>query len=286
LNKEYADKVLEIIRTKDCLMDRETFDEYCSLVGITAQDIPLLIKYLVINQLVHCKEQGNVYAMKFHQEISDHDFGTLKVQRTISTLQKQITDIEERIQKSKMGARELVAQGRKTRALYQLKMSKNLEAVLHQRLSSLDTLDGILFKIHNSKTNVEIMNAFDAGTKTLRSILDRKELSLDNVENTMDALTEVLQDQAEIEQAMQLGEMTDKDLESELEVELDALVEAERISGVQNALDKLEPIMTPSTPQARQNSAEELEEMMASINLNIETTKKVARPSALPVPEM
>ena len=205
------------------------FDQLCRKAGLdTEQDIQLIKRHLIATKRLYQKMNQDIWACKFGNEIIDTDFGILKIKKTMQVLQGIISDLETEIQKSKSEARMLVSLGLNTRALYNLKVAKKLDLVLQQRLSSLDTLDNLLSKINQSKTQLDILSAYEVGTAKLKEILNKDELKLDNVQDTMDALTDVLEDQEEISNAMASVE----DFDEELESELNALIQSEPLSAV------------------------------------------------------
>lgn len=224
LTQDYSQKITSKFGSQDSVLDKGQFDQFCHEFGIDAEsDIDVIKKYLVsTKQLYHKTEQG-VWACKFGAEVVESDFGILKIKKTMKVLQGIISDMEVEIQKAKAEAKMLVALGLNTRALYNLRVAKKLDHVLQQRLSSLDTLDNLLSKINQSKTQIEIMSAYEVGTKTLKDILKKDELSLENVQDTMDALSDVLEDHEEISNAIANTE----DFEEELEIELEAMIQAD-----------------------------------------------------------
>jgi hypothetical protein len=125
---------------------------------------------------------------------------------------------------------------KKQKAMYHLKQRKNLESVVQKRIASLETLEILLQKIHSSHTDIEILEAYKVGSQTLSSILGKKELSIDNVEATMDSLQEVLQDQQDIENAMKIGQV---EMDDDLEQELNRLVEEEKVNEMTAELEQL-----------------------------------------------
>jgi charged multivesicular body protein 7 len=136
--------------------------------------------------------------------------------------------------------------GKKSTALYHLKSKKNLLKLLETRLGSLETLENIVLKINSSKTEIEILNAYNVGSEALKQILGRKELQIDNVEHTIDALAEVLADHRDIEDAMQISQESYDD--NDLENELDLLVNEEKKLDEDALLKSLNELKVSDTP--------------------------------------
>lgn len=136
--------------------------------------------------------------------------------------------------------------GKKSTALYHLKSKKNLLKLLETRLGSLETLENIVMKINSSKTEIEILNAYNVGSEVLKQILGRKELQIDNVEHTIDTLAEVLADHRDIEDAMQISQESYDD--NDLENELDLLVNEEKKLDEDALLKSLNELKVSDTP--------------------------------------
>ena len=226
-------------------MGKLQFDQLCHEVGLQSeQDIDVVKRYLVFTKQLYQKTDHDVWACKFGAEVEESDFGVLKIKRTVKVLQGIISDLDAEILKSKAEAKMLVALGLSTRALHHLRIAKKFDLVLQQRLSSLDILDNLLSKINQSRTELDILSAYEVGTKTLKEILKKDELQLDNIQDTMDALTDVLEDQEEISNAMASVEEFDEDLENEL----DALIQSATATPLKGQSSS-DIISQPGTPQ-------------------------------------
>lgn len=110
-----------------------------------------------------------------------------------------------------------------------LRKKKQIEEILDRRFKTLETMETILLKIETSQNDLQVVEAFNMGANTLRSLLSDK----DTVEQTMDKLQDTLEDQKQVEEAMTIGNeeisnqtigMTNEDLENEL----DSLVTADK----------------------------------------------------------
>lgn len=104
------------------------------------------------------------------------------------------------------------------------------------------------------------MQAYQAGTDVLKTLLAKPELSIENVENTMDKLADIMADQKSIEDAVQMGQdlivtesgsMVDMD---EISRDLDALLEEDKENAVQSALTS-----APDVPQTCLNVPDQKE---------------------------
>jgi charged multivesicular body protein 7 len=246
---EYSNEVASKAATmEDRTMDHIDFVDLLQICGLNNEaDYTLVRQYLEHSNVLETRKLENMIVYKFKDEpkdaINDTDIGRVHLRQSIRSLQSQVTELERKISACQENTKKCLVEKKKQMAMYHLKQKKALEAVVQKRLSSLETLELMLHKIQASKTDIEILEAYKVGSKTLSDILGQKELQIDNVEATMDQLQEVLQDQQDIENAMHTN-VVDADME-ELEKELDMLVEEEKVDSI---ADQLEKLTLPSNP--------------------------------------
>jgi charged multivesicular body protein 7 len=135
--------------------------------------------------------------------------------------------------------------------LHILRRKKALQQVYENRLSASTTLQGILDRIQSSQTDVDIVNAYAVGSDTLKSFLAAKELQIDNIDETMDTLSDILADHRDIEMAVQQGNEAIQSQhigldDDQVAAQLDELLEEENASK-QMQIQQLEHL--PSVPQ-------------------------------------
>ena len=141
----------------------------------------------------------------------------------------------------------------KPQAIYMLRKKKQVEEILERRFKTLETMETILLRIETSQNDLQVVEAFNMGANTLRSLLSDKNV----IENTMDKLQDALEDQKQVEEAMTLGNeeisnqaigMTDEDLENELDSIITAAPSKE-----QQVVSLTQPIDTESELLRLQN---------------------------------
>jgi hypothetical protein len=246
---EFSDQVLALAAaTDDSAMDDTDFTALLHKCGLSHDaDIVLLRQNLEHLDKLEIRKVEGMMVYKFKSEandtINDADIGRVHLRQAIRSLQSQVAALETKISSCEANTKSCLAGQKKQMAMYHLKQKKSLEAVLQKRLASMETLELMLHKIQASKTDIEILEAYKVGSKTLSNILGRKELQIENVEATMDQLQEALQDQQDIENAMHAN-VSESDME-ELEKELDKLVEQEKVESLSDQLEKLQ---LPSNP--------------------------------------
>lgn len=125
--------------------------------------------------------------------------------------------------------REYSEKNQKPQAVYMLRKKKQIEEILDRRLKTLETMETILLKIETSQNDLQVVEAFNMGANTLRSLLSDK----GTVEQTMEKLQDTLEDQKQVEEAMTIGneEISNQTIgmtNEELENELDSMITADK----------------------------------------------------------
>ncbi|KAH3672109.1 hypothetical protein WICPIJ_010153 [Wickerhamomyces pijperi] len=181
---------------------------------LTDIDVDVLLKYLerdtnqltVSNDII--KLGGN------QEEISETDLQILEIRSTILRLLESNSVLEAKIQTTKNKLHQLIAQPKynKHLALSLLKSQKLAETTLSHQINSLTQLEGLLYKINESQTNVEVFQSIRASTKilsslrsqigdveTIEAVMDELRDESTKVDETTDALSGLNKDHAEID---------------------------------------------------------------------------------------
>ncbi|KAJ3203022.1 Charged multivesicular body protein 7 [Entophlyctis luteolus] len=211
--------------------------------NLTRVDTLVMLRCLEVTRKasVLYDSHGNPQFVKFLQRTTDAtsnkitkaDIGILRIVRTRAAIEKQIGALESRVSELSKSALAAVGEGQKTRALAHLRQKREVAAILDKRTGTLHTLEVILSKIQQAETDVEVLAAYDAGTKTLENILALPGMTLEAVSNTMESLEDALGQQDEIENALMQGnesiaENGDPKFSEELEKQLEDLVASSR----------------------------------------------------------
>ncbi|KNF03394.1 hypothetical protein PSTG_03334 [Puccinia striiformis f. sp. tritici PST-78] len=186
----------------DQRFDQLDLDQKLNIVKIDW--VNLLLLSVLDKQRIGSLNVTNNTLLAYHPRlnITDVDRGVLLVKQTIQQLNQQIQTISTQIDQRTQEAKKYIQKSQPEIAATQLKSRKALRSVLSQRIGILETLDGVYSKIEQASTDVEIMNAYETSTKTLKSLLSTPTLKLDRVEETMENMQEILADQREIDQAI------------------------------------------------------------------------------------
>ncbi|KAH9935034.1 uncharacterized protein B0H18DRAFT_1082745 [Fomitopsis serialis] len=233
-----ADNVLLRQRSKGALSLADSLFEEHALDGVVLSelDIRVLLRYLERDKK-SLVTQGGV--IKFIEpdlaeqaEITAVDAGVLELKAAVDKLQAQVDSIQSKISQRAEQITTALRQKRKEIALSHLRAQKQLEALLKQRLGSLDTLHSTLLRVEQSAGDVEIMKSYESSTATLRAILAHPSLQREKVDETMDAMASANADAKEIDDAIHMGtDMAQADLEDEWK----ALVQEQEREGAEKA---------------------------------------------------
>ncbi|PHZ14555.1 uncharacterized protein RHIMIDRAFT_235328 [Rhizopus microsporus ATCC 52813] len=231
-------------RTTDHLFTLSAFKHkyahhFVNEIDLTEDDIMLVLRYLHIHYGIAVEENvkgyGTTYqVIKFPSrqgeiaDITKHDEAMISIQTTCHALSIQIDELQKKIEEFERLSVEEHKKGHKAKSLYYIRKRKGFQQVLEKRIKSMETMDNILMKIETSHDDLQVVQAFNVGADTLRDLLGQDGLSIETINDVMEKVSNSLQDQNEIEEAMQSG-MNDTIPynDQEIEAELAQLIEKE-----------------------------------------------------------
>lgn len=199
---------------------------------------------------------GNVFAKKNHITEVDKAILTLKTQRRKLIVERK--RIEGLITREVEIARQLVAQGNKSRALLALKKKK----VQQGRIDNLDVwllnVEEMLGNIENTKHSNQIITTLKQGHTALKEL--QKEVSLEDVETLMEDSAEAKATQDRMSEALResLTPEEDEDVAAELKAMESTMIDQE----VAEQLPDI-PKHVPALPTENRNTAEPVELLQA-----------------------
>ncbi|KDQ09179.1 hypothetical protein BOTBODRAFT_117543 [Botryobasidium botryosum FD-172 SS1] len=297
-----AEAVLEHQRTKpgmsitDALYSLSSFrDEFANvaLPGVTLSetDVKVLLTYLQRDKRVLVSEKEVIKFIdedEVEAEITEVDRGVLDMKTTSERLQEQIDEIQRKIEDRTSRVKEHLRKKQQELAMSYLRSKKQLEELLKKRLGSLETIQSVLLKIESAAGDIEIMKTYETSTKTLKSLLAHPTLQRDHIDKTMESMSDVFADHAEIEEAIRMGGedarraggVEDAD-EDELQAELQMLVkeEKEREEKEQREKEEREKIERERLERERERRAKEAREEAEERRRALALASKVVPPS-------
>jgi charged multivesicular body protein 7 len=161
------------------------------------------------------------------QSITQEEKGIVNVRETYARLVLQVEEIEKRITERQEKVEAALREKKRDQALSYLRSRKMLEELLVTRTKSMETLHGILIKIEQAASDVEIVKAYEMSTSALKSLLSNEKLQPEHIESSMDQMQETLADADEVRRAVEVGnegirrtageeELDDEEMEAEL----------------------------------------------------------------------
>ncbi|MCO5596155.1 hypothetical protein L7F22_050215 [Adiantum nelumboides] len=234
----------------DCLFSRRTFIEelvkpaFAATVSDSSlakpspseSDLEVLLKYLARDRRVALVDKEVIKlelergTIETDSKISEHERGIVDVRDTHAKVEKQIEEIEKRIKERQSKVEKCLKENSRSQALSYLRSRKTLEALLEKRVGTLETLHGVLVKIEQAASDVEIMKAYETSTASLKTLLGDARLQPDRIDANMDEMQETLANADEVRQAIDLGAQgmrqasgVEEPDEAEMEAELLAL---------------------------------------------------------------
>lgn len=225
-------------------------------LNISLNDAYLLLGYLVFRKKAVVKRaEGSDFLMIRMalsgplQQISQEEEGEFTLKKTIQKLQAQLDEVSVKERKSLQSALEAKRNNQIALAKKYLLTKKTLDSIMEKHVQHIHQLETILLQVSSAKTEAQILQAYDIGSKTLDQVLKKENLNVERVDKTMEYVQEVLDKQKDIDLAMSqwqddLGPAYNEDeLEQELQ-KLGAETRPEKVSAIEEQLSKI-----PEIPQ-------------------------------------
>lgn len=229
----------------------------------TPTDIRLLCTYLERDAKALVRQDDTIkwiHHTTFTPTIGEQEHGIMELKRAQKQLSQQIDTLESRLDNARASLQRAVQTKQpESVALSYLRTKKQMEELLTKRVGALQTVQQLLVKLEQAVGDAAIMQTYETSAKTLRAILSDPALQQDRVEKTMDALSDALAMQDDVQTAMTTAAPpTDID-EDELAAELEALTieKQQEQEQAQEQAQAQEPAATtlPSAPQHTPASA-------------------------------
>jgi phage shock protein A len=184
----------------------------------------------------------------------------------------ELRRIEQRVKKFDQEAREAVHRKDKNAALQALRKKKRVEKEMTDKDAQYQRLVGMLEQLAASKQTREILDAYKSATKAYKDALERQGLTVDNVDTTIDAIHDAIQDANDLDEAISHGfssmPMPASHIDdSVLEAELNSLIEEE------GAIKKREPVVSnlPSVPSGRLIDTSDVERRLKKLREGLQS---------------
>ena len=217
-----------------------------------------------------------------HPHITQQDATIASIKTLVSTISKQVSDLEAKIERLNASAKAALANKNRVSALAAIKSKKMVEHNLQQRLNTLTQLEEVYSKIEQAAGQVEIVQVMEASTGVLRG-LHTQIGGAERVEDVVEGLREEMSKVDEIGGIM--NEAAPVIDESEIDDELEALEKSDQktredaeAEETRKKLAELDSIIQTSGEAARQAQGEK--------DLDIELADRLSNMSVEePIPE-
>ncbi|XP_077259192.1 vacuolar protein sorting 20 [Temnothorax americanus] len=158
--------------------------------------------------------------------VTEQDKAILQVKQTRDKIKQYQRKIEQSLEKERLLAKELLKNGKKDRALLLLRKKKYQEQVLSRADGQLENLERMAHDLEFAQVEMKVVDGLKVGNTALKQL--HALLSIDEIEKVMDDTREGIEKQREIDEILTSTLATEEEFdESEIEAELDALVEAD-----------------------------------------------------------
>lgn len=313
--KKKADQLLESHLERVCTHREQHLIDYDHLMELYAnlctdkRELSLLITYLVKHKkalIIPQSSSNEKPLVKFTEnknvDVSPVKYTDLKIfqiQCVEQRLDKQVHTLTEDIKRLTEEARGYVKTKSRHLALHILRRKKNHEVILNKKLTTLDILHELVFKIKNVSSDQQVLAAYECGVAAMKDLT--KDINLEKAENVIDELHDTLNEHEEVNQLLSNTTLQDANVDmKEVEEELYELMKenqqdmeandlAENLSGLRIKNNEL-PSVPVESPLSRLNgptrslSSSLHEETMPLLNDNDkEEIKKKAQETHLKV---
>uniref|UniRef100_A0A2M4CJZ3 Putative m protein type n=1 Tax=Anopheles darlingi TaxID=43151 RepID=A0A2M4CJZ3_ANODA len=152
------------------------------------------------------------------------------IERCIYELEQCELDLNQNITKTEQAIAEIMMQvhvhiqeGHKQSAKSLLKKKRILESIVQSKINSLENLQQLLSRMHETQQNISILEAFKLGSNVLKKTFADSGLNIHSVENTLQEMRDVLEENNEVQNLISTVTVNDSD-DLDLEQELGSLI--------------------------------------------------------------
>ncbi|MPC44451.1 Charged multivesicular body protein 6 [Portunus trituberculatus] len=197
---------------------------------------------------------GHIFSKKPQSKVTEQDKAVLVGDDAVFIIQQQLKTTrdkirqyqkrsDEKLQKDRQVAKQLLRDGKKERAKLLLRKKRFIEEQLKKTDGTLENIEKMIEDIEFAQIQMKVVDSLKVGNESLKQI--NAMLDIEDIERILDETQEGAEKQREINALLSGGVLTEED-ESAVEEELDALIAA----AVQKQL--------PDAPTAAENPEVEL----------------------------
>ncbi|KAF7256604.1 hypothetical protein EG68_06147 [Paragonimus skrjabini miyazakii] len=144
---------------------------------------------------------GSIFARGKHRSaVTEQDRAVLQLKQQRDKLNQYSRKIERQLERERSLAKQLLAGGKKEKALLLLKKKRCLEKLMDQTSKHLSTVEQLVHDIEFSQIQTDVINGLSVGNQALRKI--HQIMSLEDVERILEETREGVAYQEEIDAAI------------------------------------------------------------------------------------
>lgn len=208
--------------------------------GLSRNGILMTLQYLsTVEKSVYIEETQE--SSQHHQKILMKFSQPQQVATPITQLERSVYNLEttEKFLISAIDKKEIqlndvlnnvkvcLKDGKKQMAKTHLRKKHLLENDITKTLNILENIQAMLQRVHNSKSDKEILQTYKLGTEGIKHIFTDSGINIDNIYDVIEDMKDVLDNQDELQNVISAPLREDID-DAELEAELKELVESEK----------------------------------------------------------
>ncbi len=195
--------------------------------SIPTEEIHYVLLYLQQKKVATILETKSGTGVRFFesQKPESYDASTdmsiIQLKETVQVLENQINEMQNAVDTCMEKAREHVKKDQKTNSKFELRRKKMLEEALVKRGQMAENSTKLLNNIQDVKSEMDVLDALQAGAKTLQSYTSK--LQKMNPEETINSIAEIVADYSEISELITEGmplalqmKQDDKSIDEEL----------------------------------------------------------------------
>jgi len=215
------------------------------LLHLKEDDVSLLLDYMISSgrALVSSSNTNvvKIIGSKMKQtsekcQLSEVDVSRLQLSFAIENVQRRAASLQSQIDAHTEQAKAHKRNNNEVGALLEIKKRKNKEKEREKWQKVLLQLDTNLMSIEGAEMNRVVMEAFTQATIGLRST--REGISVDSIEDAIDAFNEEMENQKEISGTLTSGQNSSDDInQDELEAELESMMAEMSLSSANNTVN-------------------------------------------------
>uniref|UniRef100_A0A0N5ATD7 Charged multivesicular body protein 7 n=1 Tax=Syphacia muris TaxID=451379 RepID=A0A0N5ATD7_9BILA len=153
---------------------------------------------------------------------TESDASVHDMRRAMSKLEREIRRLEEKAKKAEQDARISLRSGDRNKAAHHLRAKKRALREVEAKDNQYQRLLEMIHQLGQTKQNKNILDAYKAGVDAFKSTLERQGVNPDQIDETLDSVSEAMSMANDIRDAISSGVPSDQN--EELEAELESIL--------------------------------------------------------------